>query len=116
MCGGGGGGNQAEAQEKADERHQENLAIQREQMPEQKRQFELTRADNQARYAEQKAQSKAAPPPPPEETAGVAAPALDSKRWAKGGGKRQYTNPPTKQVATKKTKSGDNISTLGIVS
>ena len=116
MCGGGGGGMSDEAKEAAEKRHQENLALQKEQMEEQKRQFELTRADNQARYREQKAESKAAPPPPPEKTAGVAAPALDSKRWAKGGGKRQYTNPPTKQVATKKSKSGDNISTLGIVS
>ena len=116
MCGGGGGGSNEEAKKDAEKRHQENLALQKEQMEEQKRQFELSRADNQARYREQKAQAQAAPPPPPEKTAGVAAPALDSKRWAKGGGKRQYTNPPTKQVATKKSKSGDNISTLGIVS
>ncbi len=115
MCGGGGGSNE-DSKKAAEERHQENLALQKEQMEEQKRQFELTRADNQARYREQKAQAKAAPPPPPEKTAGVAAPALDSKRWAKGGGKRQYTNPPTKQGATKKSKSGANISTLGIVS
>ena len=112
MCGGGGGSND-KAMEDAEKRHQENLALQKEQMEEQKRQFELSRADNQARYDEQRRQAKAAPPPPPEKTAGVAAPALDSKRWAKGGGKRQYTNPPT---ATKKSKSGDNISTLGIVS
>ena len=100
MCGGGGGGSNDQAKKDAEERHQENLALQREQMEEQKRQFELTRADNQARYREQKPQSKAAPPPPPEKTAGVAAPALDSKRWAKGGGKRQYTNPPVKQTKT----------------
>ena len=97
MCGGGGGGGMSEEDKKAaEDRHQENLALQKEQMEEQKRQFELTRADNQARYREQKAQAKAAPPPPPEKTAGVAAPALDSKRWAKGGGKKQYTNPPDK--------------------
>tara|TARA_B100000287_G_scaffold191016_1_gene180299 strand:- start:5 stop:355 length:351 start_codon:yes stop_codon:yes gene_type:complete len=100
MCGGGGGGSNEEAKKDAEERHQQNLALQKEQMEEQKRQFELTRADNQARYAEQKAQAQAAPPPPPEKTAGVAAPALDSKRWAKGGGKRQYTNPPVKQATT----------------
>ena len=97
MCGGGGGGSNEEAKKDAEKRHQENLALQKEQMEEQKRQFELTRADNQARYREQKAQSKAAPPPPPEKTAGVAAPALDSKRWFKGSGKRQFTNPPVKQ-------------------
>ena len=100
MCGGGGGGSNDKAMEDAEKRHQENLALQKEQMEGQKRQFELTRADNQARYNEQKAQSKAAPPPPPEKTAGVAAPALDSKRWAKGGGKKQYTNPPVKQATT----------------
>ena len=99
MCGGGGGSNE-KAKKDAEKRHQENLALQKEQMEEQKRQFELTRADNQARYAEQKAQSQAAPPPPPEKTAGVAAPALDSKRWAKGGGKRQYIIPPVKQTKT----------------
>ena len=64
-------------------------------MEEQKRQFELSRQDNQARYRDQKATAEAAPPPPPEETAGVAAPALDSKRFAKGGGKKQFTNTPT---------------------
>ena len=100
MCGGGGGGSNEQAREDAEKRHQENLALQKEQMEEQKRQFELSRADNQARYREQKAQAQAAPPPPPEKTAGVAAPALDSKRWAKGGGKRQYTNPPVKQATT----------------
>jgi hypothetical protein len=99
MCGGGGGSND-KAMEDAEKRHQENMALQKEQMEEQKRQFELSRADNQARYQEQKAQAKAAPPPPPEETAGVAAPALDSKRWAKGGGKKQYTNPPVKHAPT----------------
>ena len=105
MCGGGGGGSNDQAMEDAEKRHQENLALQKEQMEEQKRQFELSRADNQARYQEQKATAQAAPPPPPEKTAGVAAPALDSKRWAKGGGKRQYTNPldkaptPTKSSA-----------------
>ena len=100
MCGGGGRSNNDEAMEAAEKRHQENLALQKEQMEEQKRQFELSRADNEARYREQKAQAQAAPPPPPEKTAGVAAPALDSKRWAKGGGKRQYTNPPVKQATT----------------
>ena len=100
MCGGGPKGPSEEDKKKSEQRHQENLALQKEQMEEQKRQFELSRADNQARYAEQKAQSQAAPPPPPEKTAGVAAPALDSKRWARGGGKRQYTNPPVKQTKT----------------
>ena len=103
MCGGGPKGPSEEDKKKADERHEENLALQKEQMEEQKRQFELSRADNQARYAEQKAQSQAAPPPPPEKTAGVAAPALDSKRWAKGGGKKQFTNTPDKAPAPTKS-------------
>jgi len=47
MCGGGGGSNE-EAKKDAEKRHQENLALQKEQMEEQKRQFELSRADNQA--------------------------------------------------------------------
>ena len=108
MCGGGGGGSSNDqAMEDAEKRHQENLALQKEQMEEQKRQFELSRADNQARYDEQKAQAQADPPPPPEETAGVAAPALDSKRWAKGGGKKQFTNTPVKQAAVTKSSSHD---------
>ena len=98
MCGGGGGGSNEQAREDAEKRHEEHLALQNEQMEAQKRQFELTRQDNQARYAEQKRQSKAAPPPPPEKTAGVAAPALDATRWAMGGGKKQLTNPPTKKA------------------
>ena len=96
MCGGGPKGPSEEDKKAAEQRHQENLALQKEQMEEQKRQFELSRADNQARYNEQKAQSKAAPPPPPEKTAGVAAPALATKRRARGGGKRQFTNKPDK--------------------
>ena len=89
MCGGGGGGSNNDEQIKvAEERHQENLALQREQMAEQKRQFELSRQDNQARYAEQKKQAKAAPPPPPEKTAGVAAPTFEFKR--KGSGRKAF--------------------------
>ena len=76
-------------------------------MEEQKRQFELTRADNQARYNEQRRQAKAAPPPPPEKTAGVASPALDSKRWAKGGGKKQFTNTTDKAPAPTKSSAHD---------
>jgi len=114
MCGGGGGGSNEQAKKDAEERHKENLALQKEQMEEQKRQFELTRADNLARYNEQKAQSQAAPPPPPEKTAGVAAPALDSKRWAKGGGKRQYTNPPVKQTKAQTKSSAHAAKSLYI--
>ena len=52
MCGSRGGGSNEEARKQAEERHQENLALQREQMAEQKRQFELSRQDNQRRYTE----------------------------------------------------------------
>ena len=45
MCGGGG---------RPPDRTDEMLAVQREQIAEQKRQYEETRADNQARQAEQK--------------------------------------------------------------
>ena len=45
MCGGGG---------RPPDRTDEMLAVQREQIAEQKRQYEETRADNQARQEEQK--------------------------------------------------------------
>ena len=45
MCGGGG---------RPPDRSEETLRLQREQMAEQKRQYEQTRADQQARQAEQK--------------------------------------------------------------
>ena len=96
MCGGGPKGPSEEDKKKSEQRHQDNLALQKEQMEEQKRQFELSRADNQARYAEQKTQSQAAPPPPPEKTAQVAAPALDRKR--PGDGRKQFRNPAAKPV------------------
>ena len=88
MCGGGGGSNNDEALKAQEERHEENLALQKEQMAEQKKQFELTRADNQARYAEQKKEAKADPPPAPEKTAGVAAPTYQFKR--KGSGRKAF--------------------------
>ena len=96
MCGGGPSGPSDEDKKKADQRHEENLALQKEQMEEQKRQFELSRRDNQTRYAEQKAQAQADPPPPPEKTAQVAAPALDRKR--SGDGRKQFRNPVAKPV------------------
>ena len=96
MCGGGPKGPSEEDKKKSEQRHQENLALQKEQMEEQKRQFELSRKDNQARYAQQKAQAQAAPPPPPEKTAQVAAPALDRKR--SGDGRKQFRNPAAKPV------------------
>ena len=92
MCGGGGGSSNEEAKKEAEKRHQENLALQREQMAEQKRQFELSRQDNQTRYKEQKAATKAAPPPAPEKTAAVAAPAIESLKIHKSG-RRKYVNP-----------------------
>jgi len=89
MCGSGGGSSSNdEATKAAEERHQENLALQKEQMEEQKRQFELSRADNQARYLAQKKTAEAAPPPAPEKTAAVAAPAL--KRTQVGTGRKAY--------------------------
>ena len=104
MCGGGGGSSNDEAMKAQEERHQENLALQKEQMEEQKKQFELTRADNLARYAEQKKQAEAAPPPAPEKTAGVAAPTYQFKR--KGSGRKAFrtdtnrtTNTPTQSSA-----------------
>ena len=107
MCG-GGGGNQAEAQEKADERHQENLAIQREQMAEQKRQFELQREENQKRYEKQQRIAEAAPPPPPEETAGVATPALDQLKIS-GCGRKKYRAPEYKKQTRNRATSSLGI-------
>ena len=105
MCGGGGGGsNNAEAMKAQEARHQENLALQKEQMEEQKRQFELTREDNQVRYIEQKQKAEAAPPPAPEKTAGGAAPTYQFQR--KGSGRKAFrtdnkrtTNTPTQSSA-----------------
>ena len=105
MCGGGGGSSNDEAMKAQEERHQENLALQKEQMEEQKKQFELTRADNLARYAEQKKQAEAAPPPAPEKTAGVAAPTYQFKRKGSGrkafrtDNKRRTNNTPTQSSA-----------------
>ena len=95
MCGGGPKGPSEEDKKKAEQRHQENLALQKEQMEEQKRQFELTRKDNQVRYIEQKKKAEAAPPPAPEKTAAVAAPAL--KLTKAGTGRKAYrtsSKPP----------------------
>ena len=105
MCGSGGGSsNNDEAMKAQEERHQENLALQKEQMDEQKRQFELSRADNQARYVDQKKVAKADPPPAPEKTAGVAAPTFEFKR--KGSGRKAFrtsnkrtANTPTQSSA-----------------
>ena len=95
MCG-GGGGDQEQAREDADERHEENLALQREQMAEQKRQFQVTREDNQGRYREQKRISEAAPPPPPAEDAGVAAPAIDDLMIS-GANRKKYRSAEYKK-------------------
>lgn len=97
MCGSRGGGSNEEAKQQAEERHQENLALQREQMAEQKRQFELSRQDNQRRYKKQERMAEADPPPRPEKTAGVAAPAIDSLK-IQSTGKKKYTNPQPKKA------------------
>tara|TARA_B100001564_G_scaffold235404_2_gene198954 strand:+ start:1717 stop:2028 length:312 start_codon:yes stop_codon:yes gene_type:complete len=68
MCGGGG---------RPKDRTDEMLAVQREQMAEQKRQYEETRADNVARQEEQKKIAQAPSAPPPSATAGSAAAALE---------------------------------------
>ena len=72
------------------------LALQREQMAEQKRQFEVQRAESQARFEEQKRIQNAPPPPPPSPTAEVAAPSLEitptaaaPQRRSKGYGRRR---------------------------
>tara|TARA_R100000742_G_C4219196_1_gene43434 strand:+ start:230 stop:547 length:318 start_codon:yes stop_codon:yes gene_type:complete len=102
MCGGGGSDN-SQAREDAEKRHQENLALQKEQMAEQKRQFELSREENLRRYEKQEKQADAPPPPPPEKTAQVAAPALDQLRI---GDRRQYVTQAKKQSKRHKTGLG----------
>ena len=102
MCGGGGSDN-SQAREDAAKRHQENLALQKEQMAEQKRQFELSREENLRRYEKQEKQADAPPPPPPEKTAQVAAPALDQLRI---GDRRQYVTQSKKQSKRHKTGLG----------
>ena len=88
MCGGGGGGRSAPDNSK-------QLALQREQMAEQKRQFEIQRAESQARFEEQKRIQNAPPAPPPSPTAEVAAPSLEitptagNPRRSKGYGRRR---------------------------
>jgi len=88
MCGGGG-----RRQSAPDNSAQ--LALQREQMDEQKRQFEIQRAESQARFEEQKRIQNAPPPPPPSPTAEVAAPSLEitptagNPRRSKGYGRRR---------------------------
>ena len=66
MCGGG---------RRPKDRTDEMLAVQREQIAEQKRQYEETRADNLARQEEQKkiATAPSAPPPSPTATSPAAA-------------------------------------------
>ena len=89
MCG-GGGGRSAPAPDNS-----EQLALQREQMAEQKRQFEIQRAEIQARFEEQKAIQNAPAPPPPSPTAEVAAPSLEitptagNPRRTQGYGRRR---------------------------
>jgi len=112
MCG-GGGGDQEQARADADERHEENLALQREQMAEQKRQFELTREENQERYNKQQRIADADPPPQPEETAGVAAPAIDQLAISGAGRKSLRATPKT---VTKKETRKRETSSLGIYS
>ena len=80
MCGGGG-------RRSSPPDNSEQLALQREQMAEQKRQFELQRAESRARYEETRRMNQAEAPPAPSETADVAAPTLDIKP---GSGKAGY--------------------------
>ena len=68
MCGGGG---------RPPDRTDEMLAVQREQIAEQKRQYEETRADNLARQEEQKKIATAPSAPPPSATATAPAAALE---------------------------------------
>tara|TARA_R100001443_G_scaffold7742_1_gene17076 strand:- start:3954 stop:4265 length:312 start_codon:yes stop_codon:yes gene_type:complete len=82
MCGGGG---------RPPDRTDEMLAVQREQIAEQKRQYEETRADNLARQEEQRkiATAPAAPPPSATATAPAAALELPSGSLGIGGAQKR---------------------------
>ena len=89
MCGGGCGSRSAPDNSK-------QLALQREQMAEQKRQFEIQRAESQKRFDEQKKIQNAPPAPPPSPTAEVAGASLEitptaqsPQRRTKGYGRRR---------------------------
>ena len=80
MCGGGG---------RPPDRSEETLRLQREQMAEQKRQYEQTRADQQARQAEQEKIATAPSAPPPSATAQRPAAALELPGGSPGMGVAQ---------------------------
>ncbi len=89
MCGGGGRRSSPAPDNSA------QIALQKEQMAEQKRQFEIQRAESQARFDEQKAIQNAPAAPPPSPTAEVAGGALEitptagNPRRSKGYGRRR---------------------------
>ena len=113
MCGGGPKGPAEEDKKAQEQKHQENLALQREQMEEQKRQFELQRQDQLNRYNQQKAEAKAAPPPKPNATAAVDGLAIDDGK--SGRGRKKYRNPvPQKNTKTPTLTRTDAAKTLYI--
>ena len=81
MCGGGG-------RRSSPPDNSAQLALQREQMAEQKRQFEVQRAESQARFEEQKRIQNAPPAPPPSPTAEVAGASLEITPTAKAPQRR----------------------------
>ena len=81
MCGGG--------RSRPPDRTDEVLQVQREQIAEQKRQYEQTRADQQARQAEQEKIANAPSAPPPSATAQRPAAALELPGGSPGMGVAQ---------------------------
>ena len=99
MCGGGGAPSPPD--------NSKQLALQREQMDEQTRQFEIQRAEQQARYEEQKRIAEAPPPPAPNPTAEAPTPALEiaqapspTQRTAGYGRKRMRADIPGSAIGT----------------
>lgn len=82
MCGGG-------RRSPAPPDNSAQLALQREQMAEQKRQFEVARADQQARFEEQKAIQTAPPPPAPNLSADVAGSSLEIPHYSTQANRRK---------------------------
>jgi len=80
MCGGGG---------RPPDRSEETLRLQREQMAEQKRQYEQTRTDQADRQAEQEKIATAPSAPPPSATAQRPAAALEIPGGSEGLGAAQ---------------------------
>ena len=100
MCGGGG---------RPPDRTDEMLKVQREQIAEQKRQYEQTRADQAARQAEQEKIANAPSAPPPSATAERPAAALELPGGSPGIGAAQTRRGYGRRRLRTDLKSGSGL-------